>query len=158
MPKVLVTRSKKKVLPPDFEPRRSTRPRKVVSTKGTCGAPAARVALGNVVPTILRKPATACAAPIAVQATQSSSINFREDVGSENYVEVTIRGNAMDNETVRIFCFSNTVSYTCLVVFGLSQRWAPCTRAANAWTVHSVKIALMFTMKTSRGLYVQSVS
>ncbi len=101
MPAGPVKRSRKKALPPDFAPRRSTRPRKVVSTKGTCGAPAARITLGGTVPPTQRKVENS-ALSIAPQATQNSSINFWEDVSRENYVNVMIRGHAMDNETVRI--------------------------------------------------------
>lgn len=91
----------KNILPADFEPRRSTRPRKVVNTKGTCGAPATRIKLGDTVPATQTTVMTS-SPPTAVHATQHSFIKFREEAGMENYVEVTIRGKIMENETVSI--------------------------------------------------------
>ena len=38
----------------------------------------------------------------AVVSAQPSSIRFREETGSQNYVEVTIRGKPMVDETVRV--------------------------------------------------------
>lgn len=95
-------RSSKKALPANLPLRRSTRPRKVVSTKGTCGAPAARVALGGTVPATQTTVVTSGAYAAVPIPAKHSSIRFREEVGLVGYVEVTIRGKAMDNETVRI--------------------------------------------------------
>lgn len=96
-------RSKKKSLAPDVPLRRSTRPRKVVSLKGTCGAPAARKVLRNSMPQAVAPTKVATSGPVVVtvQEAQPSSIKFREETGTENYVEVTIRGKPMINETVR---------------------------------------------------------
>ena len=92
---------KKKALPVDFVPRRSARPRKVISTKGTCGAPASRIILGNTVgPAPSRMMARTSDIPVCIPPIQCSSIIFREDGGMENYVQVTIRGKIMIDETV----------------------------------------------------------
>ncbi len=87
--------------------RRSTRPRKQVTHKGTCGSAAETVKLG-LGPVTLEEESDAIAVDVTgsksnYSSFKKSSIIFEIDSGLRNYARVTIRGDTMPESAVSKF-------------------------------------------------------
>ena len=106
--------------------RRSTRPRKQVTHKGTCGSVAETVKLG-LGPVTLEEESEAIAVHVTGSKSNSRSIKkssliFEIDSGLRDYARITIRGDTMPESAVsNILNFIFVDSYSIAVVLLLSE-------------------------------------